>query len=171
MRWRGLVLVLVACKSTSSGSVAVGWTGTLPTWQGPCRPDTLAPGGVLERAGTDSYVARAAGTAEVECRDGTVALHVRAPTALVIEQVGPLSLGHTHVLRAHLADGKGELLLGDTPISWSLPPGLREIGHCNDMGFCAGAQSIRVVADGPRGDAVVTARYDKLESQQTFRIE
>jgi hypothetical protein len=169
---RGLpavLVILVACKPTSNYSLAVGYTGALPAWNGPCDASTLDPVGIIDSQG-GTYAVRKPGNVAIKCRDGTLRFDVRAPTTIVIDETGPLRHGSTHVLRAHVADADGDLDLGDTPVSWVLPTQLRETDHCSDMGYCASEQSIRVVAD-TKGDANVTAVFGALRTTKIFRVE
>jgi hypothetical protein len=170
-----ILVGLAGCGPWTTGAAtyrfAVGWQGSLPSWNGPCDVTTLKPTGILEEPAPGSFVARRAGTAEVRCRDGTLRLVVRTPDRIVIEPIGPLRLHGTHILSAGVADAEGTLDLGDAAIEWALPPQLRETDRCNHMsGTCLSGGRVRVVADLP-GDAQVTVRYGPLSQKATFHIE
>jgi hypothetical protein len=172
LRALALLVGLAGCSAGSATyPLAVGWSGSLPSWRGPCDGATLKPTGILEEPARGSFIARRAGVAEVRCRDGKLQVIVRRPDRITIEQLGPLSLHRTHILNARVADAKGSLDIGDTQVEWTFPPQLREITRCNHMfGTCLSGESARVVAEAP-GDAQVIARYGSLTTSATFRIE
>lgn len=157
-------VVTVGCsgRGVATFHLAVGWSGALPSWNGPCDSSTLDPAGLLDEPAAGRFVAHRPGVVEVGCRDGALRLEVRQPTRLVIEGPGPLRSQGTYVLSAAVEDDKGSLDIGDAPMSWTVGPPLRETDRCNH-GFCAGANGVRVVADGP-GKAVANVRFQSMEA-------
>ena len=160
-----------AWGGTASYSFAVGWSGSLPSWNGPCDTATLLPAGILEQPAPGSFVARRPGIAEVHCRDGKLRLDVRQPDLIAIDPLGPMSRREDRVLSAIVADAKGALDLGDAEVQWTLPPQLRQGSRCEHMlGTCLSGASVRIIADAP-GDAQVSARYGSLTGTATLHIE
>jgi hypothetical protein len=161
------LLVVLATGGCSSCNivvyrVAVGWSGSLPSWSGPCDTSTLRPIGFLRELAPGTFAAPQPGDAEVRCRDGIVRVQVRAPTRLTIDGVAAMLPGRTSVLGATVAGADGDLVVGEDALAWTVSAPLRAYDRCVD-GLCVPATSLRVVAIGP-GEAVVTVRLGNLEA-------
>lgn len=165
-----LACTLAGCGgSAASFSLAVGWSGPLPSWNGPCDGDP-EPASVIARTSAGSYRAIAPGSASVPCKDGTLRLVVRTPDRITVEPT-TIRQHHTSILRARVADARGELDVGNGDVSWTLPPQLPEGDRCSHMlGTCLDAHSVRVSAGQP-GTFPVTVRFGAVSSTVTIRVD
>lgn len=163
-----LALLPVGCGNTAHFTLALGTTGSLPTWQGECLASS-ARGDAVVVSG-DGYEARAVGTTTLTCRDGTLALDVLAVERIEIE--GPEVLPpHGASFRLVAYGARDRMLdLGSAPgVTWSVSDNLSIGASCNHMlGTCASSTTLRIRSSGG-GDARITARLGRHEATRSLR--
>lgn len=161
---------LFAGRSVARYRLAVGWSGALPSWSGRCHLATAKPAGVLGVGPSGAPVARRQGVVRVRCERGDLELDVSPPDRLRLDAPPRLPLGGKHIVTVTASDARGELDLGDVSVTWTVTPPLHRLSQCTDMGFCAGARSIRLRGDRP-GLGGVTAHALGLTATATVEVE